>query len=263
MNKKYFGIGLITVAALVPSLAFAGETEIDADIDNTEVKASVTAEDDDDNDDDDGRLFNDPDPNKRYRVGAGQPSESLPPARSDDDPQPPVAAPSVPSGGVVKQAGTGGQTAYGRSGVLELGGAANFTKATDFTQVALNPSIGWFFMDNVEASAILGLTHLDAGGASQTFFSFLLEPSLHIPFSQTVFGLVGAGVGPSWSDATGLGLAFAPRLGIQVLLGRSGILTPSVSWQYTTHDTADVAGMGTLLVVSSSVRANVGYTIMW
>ena len=47
-----------------------------------------------------------------------------------------------------------------------------------------------------------------------------------------------------------------------VMVGRSGILTPSLSWQYTTHDTMDT-GQGALLVVSSAVRAQVGYTVMW
>ena len=46
------------------------------------------------------------------------------------------------------------------------------------------------------------------------------------------------------------------------LVGRSGVLTPSLSWQYNTHDSMDTAN-GVLLQVSSAVRANVGYTVMW
>ena len=60
----------------------------------------------------------------------------------------------------------------------------------------------------------------------------------------------------------GAGFAMAPRLGGNFLIGRSGILTPSLSYQYTTHDSADT-GNGVLLQVSSAVRANIGYTIMW
>src|SRR5437870_1538186 len=81
--------------------------------------------------------------------------------------------------------------------------------------------------DDVQLSFILSLSHLSTQGVSSNFVSGLIEPSLHIPFSETVFGMLGAGIGPSWADGPGLGLAFAPRIGIQFLLGRSGILTPS------------------------------------
>src|SRR5688572_16696775 len=64
----------------------------------------------------------------------------LPESASDDDPAPPVATPGTPSGMVVKQAGIGGQVGYGRAGVLELGGSAGFTAASDFTNVNLTPS---------------------------------------------------------------------------------------------------------------------------
>jgi len=202
-----------------------------------------------------------PDPKNR-RIGAGVPSESLPPPQSDDDPQPQPASPVVPTGGVVKQAGVGGNVAYGRSGVLELGGSANFTSATDFTQISLNPSIGWFFMDNVEISAILGLSHLSSQGVDATFLNALLEPSLHIPFTDTFFGMLGVGAGLSYVEGPGLGFAIAPRIGANILIGRSGILTPQFFAQYATHE-ALVTPAGTLLAVSFSYGAGLGYTVMW
>ena len=64
------------------------------------------------------------------------------------------------------------------------------------------------------------------------------------------------------SAGPGAGFALAPRVGGNFLIGRSGILTPSISYQYTTHDSADT-GNGVLLQVSSAVRANIGYTVMW
>lgn len=263
MNRtKIIGLSIMSIALAAPGFALADETN------PSQVTATLVA--DDDNDDEEEYSENtgkkldiaDPDPNKSYRVGAGEDPDALPPARSDHDPQPQVASPSVPSGGVIEQAGTGGQTAYGRVGVLELGGSASFTKANDFTQIALNPSIGWFFMDNIEISAILGLSHLNAQGVDTTFVNFLLEPSLHIPFSNTVFGLIGAGVGPSYSEDTGMGLAFAPRLGLQVLVGRSGILTPSIFASYSTHE-AILTQQGALLAVSLTYGAGIGYTVMW
>lgn len=212
---------------------------------------------------DDERVTDPNDPNSGDRtIGAGEPSGSLPPPRSDNDPRPPVAAPVVPNGGVVHQAGIGGPTAYGRGGVLELGGSATFTSASGFTQLNLNPSLGWFFMDNVEISGILGLSHLSAQGVDATFVSAVLEPSIHIPFTDALFGFAGAGLGLSWIDGPGLGFAFAPRAGLNILVGRSGILTPQFTLNYSTHE-AIVTPTGTLLAVSLAIGAGIGYTVMW
>lgn len=203
------------------------------------------------------------DPKERdIPVGAGTPSNQLPPPKSGHDPAPPVASPSVPSGGVVKQAGVGGQVAYGRTGVLELGGSASFTKATDFTSLSIAPSIGWFFMDNLEISAILSLSHLKAGATSATFLTALLEPSFHIPFSDTLFGFAGVGGGLSWLSNSTVGFAIAPRVGLNAMIGRSGVLTPQVFLQYSTHDAIQTP-QGTLLAVSTSYGAGIGYTVMW
>lgn len=186
----------------------------------------------------------------------------LPTPQSDDDPHPEVAAPATPAGGLVKQAGVGGVVGYGRAGVLELGGSAGFTAATDLTQVNVAPSIGWFLADNLQLTGILDLAYVKAGDNDGTIVTGLVEPSYHVPFNRTTFGFLGVGMGVSYVDGPGAGFALAPRLGANLMVGRSGILTPSLSWQYTTHDTMDTE-MGALLVVSSAVRANVGYTVMW
>ena len=211
--------------------------------------------------DDTATTTDDNDPEERT-IGAGTPSDELPKPRSDNDPQPQPASPQLPTGGIVRQAGVGGVTAYGRSGVLELGGSANFIGADNFTQISLNPSIGWFFMDNIEISAILGFSHLSADDTDATFFTALAEPSLHIPFSETVFGMLGAGVGLSYVNGPGLGFALAPRIGLNVLIGRSGILTPQAFLQYSTHE-AIVTPAGSLLAVSTTYGAGLGYTVMW
>src|SRR5262245_11203647 len=189
-------ISALTLAATVPGIARADDDNPDTDTT-------------------DEKLIPDPAPHK---IGAGEPRENLPPPQSDDDPKPQPASPVVPTGGVVRQAGVGGVTAYGRSGVLELGGSANFIGATDFTQLSLNPSIGWFFMDNVQISAILGLSHLSAQGVDATFVNALIEPSLHIPFSDSLFGMVGVGAGLGYVNGPGLGFDLAPRLGLNITI---------------------------------------------
>jgi hypothetical protein len=67
----------------------------------------------------------------------------------------------------------------------------------------------------------------------------------------------------------GTGLAVAPRVGMDFLVGRSGVLRPSLSYQYTTHDamsngsTDDGSADVTLVAVSSALRFNIGYSSMW
>ncbi len=208
-----------------------------------------------------GETSGDPDEDET-QIGEGTDPDDLPPPKSDNDPQPEVPAPAAPWGGVVKQAGVGGSVSYARRGVLEMGGSAGLTAATDFTQVSFTPSVGWFITDNFELSAIMGYNYAKAEGNSRTLFTALAEPSIHIPFNKTMFGFGGVGMGLGYVQGAGTGFALAPRLGMNFLVGRSGILTPAAFLQYTTHE-ATQTPMGTLLAVSVSTGLQVGYTVMW
>jgi hypothetical protein len=199
------------------------------------------------------------------------PVNQLPPAQSDSDPAPPVPQPNIPglTGDVVEQAGVGGIVGYGRAGVLELGGSAGLTMAQDIRALNFSPSIGWFLVDNFELSGILDVANLKAGNDDATIWSALIEPSFHLPLNRSMFGFVGIGVGAAYVSELGTGMAVAPRIGMDFLVGRSGILRPSLAYEYTTHDaettgtamdgTADV----TLVAVSSALRFNIGYSSMW
>ncbi len=191
------------------------------------------------------------------------PTTNLPPPQSDDDPQPEVPTPVMPgNGAMVEQAGVGGVIGYGRAGVLELGGSAGFSAGAGFTDVSVAPSIGWFVADNFELTGILDMEHVRTDGGSGTIATVLAEPSVHLPFNKTTFGFFGIGVGGAYVSGPGLAFAMAPRVGANFLVGRSGILTPSLSWQYNTHESM-TTGDTVLLQVSSAVRANIGYTVMW
>jgi hypothetical protein len=195
-----------------------------------------------------------------------EPGGPLPEPASDADPAPPVAMPGSTSATVVRQAGVGGQVGYGRSGVLELGGAAGFTSTNGFTRVSLTPSVGWFVADNFQISGLLGFNYArtkdEMGSADASMTSVLFEPSYHLPLSRTAFAFGGVGFGGAYVSGPGLGFAMAPRVGANFMVGRSGVLTPALSWQYTTHE-ADETPNGVAVVVSSAVMANVGYTVMW
>jgi opacity protein-like surface antigen len=199
-------------------------------------------------------------PNKN--APPSEPGQPLPEATSDHDEQPVVASPTLPSGGLVSQAGVGGVVGYGRAGVLELGGSGGFQFATDYRAMNVSPTVGWFLADNLEISAILSAANIKAGDQSTTVWSGLAEPSYHVPFNRSVFAFLGLGIGASYVSELGTGLALAPRLGMNILVGRSAVLTPSISYQYTSSDAMTTDNI-TVVAVSSSTRFNVGYTAMW
>jgi hypothetical protein len=211
-----------------------------------------------------------PDTHTPESTAAPTPTGQLPPVQSDADPAPPVPTPTIPglNGDIVDQAGVGGSVGYARAGVLELGGAAGLTMAQDIRAVNFSPSIGWFLVDNFEISGILDVTNLKAGGESATLWSALVEPSFHLPFNRSMFGFLGMGVGAAYVSELGTGLAVAPRVGMDFMVGRSGILRPSLSYEYTTHDAkgmvdADGNTDVTLVAISSALRFNIGYSAMW
>lgn len=210
-------------------------------------------------------------PTAQTTVGAGEPPQNLPPPRSDNDPQPMAPAPTVAATGVTEQAGVGGTQAYARAGVLELGGFANLTAAKDYLSIGFSPTIGYFFMDNVEISAILGINYsqISVGDVdlSQTVISLLAEPSFHLPFSQTLYGFLGVGFGLASQSSdpgpsAGAGFAIAPRLGLNVMVGRSGIFTPALQGIYQTTEAISTP-QGAVVAVKSSFGLQAGYTVMW
>jgi hypothetical protein len=191
-------------------------------------------------------------------------SSDLPAAKSDHDVQPEVASPGIPSGGIVSQAGVGGMVGYGRAGVLELGGSAGFAFASDYRSMNFSPTIGWFLADNFEISAILSVANIKTGDNASTLWSALLEPSYHVPFNRSIFGFLGVGGGAAHVSGLGTGFALAPRIGANLMVGRSAVLTPSLSYQYTSIDT-EMTGANdvTVVALTSAVRFNIGYTAMW
>jgi hypothetical protein len=208
------------------------------------------------------------DPANDETLGEGAPRGTLPAPRSHNDPRPPVPAPVVPTTGVTRQAGIGGTQAYARAGVLELGGAAGFSAASNYSRVEVAPSAGIFVADNLQLSLLTGFSHFRVNGtngaedASATELRALIEPSVHIPFSPMLFGFVGVGAGVNYISGHEAGFALAPRLGVNILVGRSGILTPAASFTYSTVD-AFRTSAGTVLAVRTTYGMNIGYTVMW
>jgi hypothetical protein len=78
-----------------------------------------------------------------------------------------------------------------------------------------------------------------------------------------VFGFLGVGAGAAHVSGLGTGFAVAPRIGANLMIGRSGVLTPSLSYQYTTISTEMGDADVTVVALTSAVMFNVGYTAMW
>jgi hypothetical protein len=152
--------------------------------------------------------------------------------------------------------------------MLEVGASAGLTLASNLRDVNFSPSIGYFLGDNFEVSGLLGVSNVKAGNESSTVWSALAEPSFHFLLDRQLYGFIGVGVGGAYINGLGTALAVAPRVGMNFVVGTSGVLTPSLSYAYTMHDTmtakaADGTTDVTLLAVSSALRANIGYTVMW
>ena len=186
---------------------------------------------------------------------------ALPPAQSSHE-APPLA-PNPMAGqnfGVVSQAGVGSPVAYSRAGVIELGGGLSWLAEDDTNRLTVTPQVGWFATDNVEISSML---QWELNGITTRRVTFLVEPSFHLPLAQQLFIFAGVGVGAAYKSEGNVGFALAPRAGFNVLVGRSGILTPSVTWATSTNR-AEAAEKGqTLLAVNSRWNLNLGYSVMW
>jgi hypothetical protein len=186
-------------------------------------------------------------------------------AENNDTPPPPATPHPKTADGIIEDAGTGSTKAYGRAGV-----------ANNFTSIQLSPTAGWFIIDNFQLSAILGLNYIHqtfenpvGGGTTsdhKTIFKLLIEPSYHLPFSSTIWGFIGIGLGlasvPRGAGSTNTGFDFAPRIGANFLVGRSGLFTPAFFMDYTTGETLQTSG-GTILGVNAIYGLQAGYTVMW
>ena len=181
-----------------------------------------------------------------------------------EDKYPTPPAPKGFSKEVQEKAGLGTGLTYAEAGVLELGGSLGYINANKFVQFNVSPSIGWFFADNFQISGIISFNYSSLGSENATYWTALAEPSFHVPFTKTVFGFLGMGVGPAYSDIAGTGLALVPRIGSNVLVGRSGVLTPALFLAYNTLGAIPVSSTGTqTLEIDSLLGINVSYTALW
>lgn len=173
-------------------------------------------------------------------------------------PPPEVRAPEKVE--VAKNAGVGSDLAYASKSVVEAGGVLALRHQSETTQFRIAPSFGYFFVDNLELTLFpeLNITHIAAddgpgGEGAQTDWSIgvLVEPSYHLPFNDRLLGFVGLGVGLNFAEDPSVDLLIRPRVGLDVLVGRSGILKPALFMDIGVADGLSAGGL------------EAGYTVMW
>lgn len=191
------------------------------------------------------------------------PSE-LPPAESSHDPAPPAPSPVVGrSLRLIRQAGIGGPTAYARNGVLELGGNLSFSAASDNIQLSVTPQIGYFITDNLQLSVLATVAYNEINKVHRTDVTAIIEPSVHVPIVTQLYVFAGAGVGVAYHQGLGTGVAVAPRVGFNIPVGRSGILTTAFNVNWSSNSAFESTNGQKLVAVHTMIGTSLGYSVMF
>lgn len=185
-------------------------------------------------------------------------------AGGDETPTPPGGPPpnarAPEEVEVAKNAGVGSDLAYASKSVVEVGGALALRHQSKTTLFRVSPSIGYFFVDNLELTLFpeVTVTHIaadgdEAGEGAQTDWTIgvVLEPSYHLPFNDRLFAFAGLGVGLNFAEDPTVDLLFRPRLGLDILVGRSGIFRPAAFMDVGLADGLSAGGL------------EAGFTVMW
>ena len=164
----------------------------------------------------------------------------------------------------------GSKIAYSEVGVAEAGGSLSFSTSQDVMSFSMDPTIGYFLFDNVELAGTFGVRHISLEDEASNQFSLVAEPSLHLPINDGLFWFGGVGLGAALTDTSqsdaNVGFAFAPRTGLQVLMGRSGLLNLGARYSAVFSDVdgkVTPAGGETVVAFVNTFDIQAGYTVMF
>jgi hypothetical protein len=144
---------------------------------------------------------------------------------------------------VAMDTGVGSGVAYASESVVELGGMFALTHASDTTVFRIAPLVGYFFVDNLELTLFPELAVINVDGNTDVMVGVVLEPSYHLPLSDTFFVFAGIGVGVGWAEDPGFDFVLRPKLGVDIMVGRSGILKPAGFISIGTNDGLSSGGV--------------------
>ena len=166
-------------------------------------------------------------------------------ATPDPSPRVPVPFEERPSEteiDVVEQAGVGGPVAYAEAGVLEVGGAGGLLIADDVVVARLAPFMGLFVFDGLQLTLINEIFVSGGRGTDVRVSVFALgEPSLHVRLNDRTLVMFGVAAGLLF-NGDDFGVAIRPRVGVDVLIGRSGLLRPAFVMTWGSKDLVELGG---------------------
>jgi hypothetical protein len=148
----------------------------------------------------------------------------------------------IDSANVALDAGMGSPIAYARASVVELGGTLALTHQSETTIFRIAPSVGYFVIDNIELTLFPELNISNVDGQTDVIVGGMLEPSYHVPFSDRLYGFLGVGFGLRYAEDPGVDFALRPRLGMDIMVGRSGILKPAAFLDIGANDGLNAGG---------------------
>jgi hypothetical protein len=121
---------------------------------------------------------------------------------------------------------------YATAGAIEIGGSLDVSWEHHVLDLTATPSFGYFLRDRFELSALLQVAYTrvsDEGvTTSSKTVSFVVEPSYHYPMRDGLFVLGGLGVGVGY-DGEHVEFELVPRVGVNIEVGRSSLVTPSLA----------------------------------
>lgn len=170
-------------------------------------------------------------PDKQQPVPPKPPEEIKPLAEGDKNVE------------VAVDAGVGSPLAYGRKTVVEVGGTLSFTRSSDTTTFTFMPQVGYFLMDGLELGFSTELRVVRLEGNTDFSIGAALEPSYHLSLSDALYVFGGLGIGVRYSEDPGADLFFRPRIGMDIMVGRSGILKPALFIDVGVNDGASAGGL--------------------
>ena len=152
---------------------------------------------------------------------------------------------------------------YAEKNVFEMGGSLSIVRANAFTQIGAVPTFGWFFIDYVQVSLLPSVEYVKtAKSPGKSRLATLLESSFHVHVGGPVFAFFGAGAGAAYEKETGFGLAIAPRIGLNFLIGGSGVLKLAATYVYTATKRTAIED-GSTDPHTSTFGLQMGFTVAW
>lgn len=153
---------------------------------------------------------------------------------------------------------------YQRRGDYELGLGASAMLSPDVYSATISPVFGWVIANGVSLTTVASVTTVRSDDARATLFSAIVEPSYHAPLSKTAWSFVGMGIGTAWAKGLGMQVVVAPRIGVNLLVGKRGAVTPAVAYRFVTHGTIDAADDDAATrALTRALQLELGYSFRW